>query len=238
MYRFSFVHPTTIVLAGPTQCGKTHFLVTAILDRRFRPEPQRIVWIYGEWQQVYEELAQQLPHIQFVKGFTTELYDTFDPKTRNLLILDDQMENKAAHRRGENAVVKFFTQGSHHRNLTVVYIVQNLFNQDRSMRTISLNTHYMLLFKNPRDATQIRTLGYQMYPENARLLTEAYRDATSKPYGYLLVNLRPDACDALRLQSDVFAEQPTAYVPLASSSTACSIKGLTIPPRNPSSTSQ
>jgi hypothetical protein len=215
-YRFAFAHPTTVVLAGPTQCGKTHFLITAILDSRFHPEPQRIVWVYGEWQRAYEELAQQLPHIQFVKGFTNELYESFDSRVRNLLILDDQMENKAAHKRGENAVAKFFTQGSHHRNLTVVYLVQNLFNQDKSMRTISLNTHYMVLFKNPRDATQIRTLGCQMYPENVRLLTDAYRDATSKPYGYLLVNLRPEACDALRILTDVLAEQSTAYVPLES----------------------
>jgi hypothetical protein len=85
----------------------------------------------------------------------------------------------------------------------------------------------MVLFKNPRDATQIRTLGCQMYPENSRLITEAYRDATSRPYGYLLVNLRPDACDALRILGDVFAEQPTAYVapdlPLPTTSTSGSI---------------
>jgi hypothetical protein len=122
------------------------------------------------------------------------------------------MENKAAHKRGDNDVTKFFTQGSHHRNLTVVYIVQNLFNQDAAMRTVSLNTHYMVLFKNPRDATQIRTLSQQMYPDSKRLLVDAYRDATSQAYGYLLVNLRPDACDALRILTDVFAEEPSAYV--------------------------
>ena len=81
------------------------------------------------------------------------------------------------------------------------------------MRTISLNTHYMVLFKNPRDATQIRTLSLQMYPDNPRMLVNAYRDATSQPYGYLLLNLRPDACDALRIPTDVFAMEPAVYVP-------------------------
>ena len=214
MAQFFFKHPTTTVLAGPTQCGKTHFLIRAIREQCFKPEPQRIVWVFGEMQTAYEQLAREVPSIEFVKGFTNELYETFDPRVRNLLILDDQMENKAAHKRGDNAVTKFFTQGSHHRNLTVVYIVQNLFNQDASMRTISLNTHYMVLFKNPRDATQIRTLSQQMYPDNPRMLVEAYRDATSQPYGYLLLNLRPEACDALRILTDVFAKQPTAYVPL------------------------
>ena len=214
MSRFYFTHPTTIVLAGPRQCGKTHFLVRAIREQCFKPEPQRVVWVYGEMQSAYGELARDTPvTIEFTKGFTNELYETFDPRVCNLLILDDQMENKAVHKRGDNAVTKFFTQGSHHRNITIVYIVQNLFNQDASMRTISLNTHYMVLFKNPRDATQIRTLSQQMYPDNSRMLIDAYRDATSQPYGYLLLNLRPDACDALRILTNVFDEQPTAYVP-------------------------
>ena len=213
MSRFFFQHPTTIVLAGPTQCGKTHFLIRAIREGLFKPEPQRIVWVFSEMQSAYADLVREIPSIEFLKGFTSELYEAFDPSVRNLLILDDQMESKAAHKRGDNDVTKFFTQGSHHRNLTVVYIVQNLFNQDAAMRTVSLNTHYMVLFKNPRDATQIRTLNQQMYPDNPHMLVEAYRDATSQPYGYLVLNLRPDACDALRILTDVFAEKPAAYVP-------------------------
>jgi hypothetical protein len=64
-------------------------------------------------------------------------------------VLDDQMENRNAHKRGTDSVVKFFTQGSNHRNMTGVYIVQNLFNQDKSMRTVSLNADYIIVLKNP-----------------------------------------------------------------------------------------
>ena len=60
MAEFYFKHPTTIVLAGPTQCGKTQFLIKAIRTGRFSPEPQRIVWVYGEMQVAYEELAQYI----------------------------------------------------------------------------------------------------------------------------------------------------------------------------------
>ena len=81
------------------------------------------------------------PKVEFVKNFNDKLYDSLDPRTRNLVVLDDQMENQLEHRRSTNSLVKFFTQGSHHRNLTVVYIVQNLLNQDLSMRTVSLNAH-------------------------------------------------------------------------------------------------
>ena len=214
---FHFKHPTTVLIAGPTQCGKTHFLVSALRQQLIQPLPQKIVWVFGEWQSTYAELSREMPCIQFVKNFNAQLYERFDPRERNLLVLDDQMENQSAHKRSSDSVVKFFTQGSHHRNLTVVYIVQNLFNQDKSMRTVSLNAHYIIVFKNPRDATQLRTLAYQMYPENPAPLLDAFKDATtggaSAAYGYLLLDLHPTTCDAFRMLTNVFDAQPTAYVP-------------------------
>jgi hypothetical protein len=160
-----------------------------------------------------------MPKIEFVKNFHAQLYESFDPRVRNLLVLDDQMENQSAHKRSADSIVKFFTQGSHHRNLTVVYIVQNLFNQDRSMRTVSLNAHYIVVFKSPRDGTQIQTLAWQMYPGNTAALLDAFKDATSPTVGdaaargYLLLDLHPTSCDALRMLTNVFEEHPDAYVP-------------------------
>jgi hypothetical protein len=215
-YRFAFKHPTTIVLAGPTQSGKTYFLVEAMLQHRIDPMPQRIVWVFGEWQPLYEVVQKAFPHVEFVKDYSKQLYESFAPNVRNMLILDDQMENKMATKRGDNGATKFFTQGSHHRNLTIVYIVQNLFNQDPAMRTISLNTQYMVLFKNVRDTTQIRLLGRQMYM-NADFLADCYKDATSRPHGYLLIVFHKDMCDNLRILTNVLGEDgneyPTAYVP-------------------------
>jgi len=59
-------------------------------------------------------------------------------------------------------VANVFTKISHHRNIGVVYLTQNLFDKNKYARTISLNAHYPVLFKNPRDATQFATLARQM----------------------------------------------------------------------------
>lgn len=91
---------------------------------------------------------------------------------------------------GNNEVEKVFTQYVHHRNLSVIYIVQNLFCQGKSIRTISLNTNYLVLFKNPRDANQVRVLARQMYPGNTGYFMDAYQDATNKPYGYLMIDYK------------------------------------------------
>jgi len=89
-------------------------------------------------------------------------------------------------------VANVFTKISHHRNVSIVYLTQNLFDKNKYARTISLNAHYLVLFKNPRDATQFATLARQMYLNASKFAIEAYKDATSAPCGHLLIDLKPD----------------------------------------------
>ena len=84
----------------------------------------------------------------------------FDVTKGNLIVFDDQMIDPTRDKR----IVNLFTRGSHHGNLSVIYIVQNLFHQGKGRRSISLNSHQQVLFKNPRDKLQVLTLAKQMYP--------------------------------------------------------------------------
>jgi len=132
----------------------------------------------------------------------------FDGSEPALLIIDDLMHET------DETVAKLFTRGSHHKNVSVVYLAQNLFPKNKFARTISLNAHYMFLFKNPRDATQFATLARQMYPHKSQFAVEAYKDATREPYSYLLVDLRPEQDDDLRLRTNIFPGE-THYVYVA-----------------------
>ena len=77
-----------------------------------------------------------MPHIEFVKAIPTALEQDsyFDVNKRNLIVFDDQMIDASKDKR----IVNLFTRGSHHRNLSVIYIVQNLFHQGKGSRSISL----------------------------------------------------------------------------------------------------
>ena len=70
----------------------------------------------------------------------------------------------------DQSVASLFTKKSHHRNISVMYIVQNLFHRGKHHITISLNAHYMVVFKNPRDVSQIMALAHQMYPRKDEIL--------------------------------------------------------------------
>lgn len=187
-------HPFTCLVSGPTGSGKSVFVKRVVEHAQtlIHPPPDRVVWCYGEWQPLYTTL----PTVDFHEGIPTPA--DFNPQERTLVIVDDLMAE------ANDRVTALFTKGSHHRNISVIYIVQNLFNKAKDHRTISLNAHYLVLFKNPRDASQITTIAKQMVPGKTQYVQEAFKDATSEPYGYLLVDFKQTTPDALRLRTHIF----------------------------------
>jgi hypothetical protein len=112
-----------------------------------------------------------------------------------------------------DSISELFTRVSHHRNVSVFYLTQNIFHKSKHSRTISLNAHYIIFFKNPRDAQQISILSRQMYPTQGKFLVEAFRDATEYPFGYLLIDLKADTQEKFRIRTNIFPdEQQYAYV--------------------------
>ena len=163
--------------------------------------PEKIVWCYSQWQPAYTEILVTIPNIEFVKGILTALEQDayFSVNKRNLIVIDDQMIEAGK----ENRIVNLFTKGSHHRNLNVIYVVQNLFHQGKGNRSISLNSHYLVLFKNPWDKLQVLTLAKQMYPGRIDFFLKQYEEAVRRPYGYLLIDLKTTTQDDCRLRTNV-----------------------------------
>ena len=142
------------------------------------------------------------PDIEFTQGIPYNIKDDdyFDTKFPTLFILDDQMRDSAK----SSDICELFTEGSHHRNLSVICLVQNMSYQGKESRTISLITQYLVLFKSPRDKQQISILARQMYPNRSNYFIEQYEKATQRPHGYLFVDLKQNTSEEYRLKSDIF----------------------------------
>lgn len=145
-----------------------------------------------------QKADSSIPFTQLHEGIPDS--DLFRDQRPRLLILDDMM------REAGNGVIDLFTKGSHHYNISVIFVTQNLFNQGKGRRDISLNTHYIVCFKNPRDRQQIRCLARQISPENPNFIQDAYNDATSTPYGYLLFDLTQTTPDSYRYRTSIFPD--------------------------------
>lgn len=198
-YLGEFKHPFTMIVAGPTGCGKTVWVKSML--KFITPSPERIIWLYGQWQPLYEDLKE---HVEFIEGIPDDIGHFLDVNKRNVIIIDDLMTEATQ----DSRVCDLFTKGSHHRNLSVICLLQNMYYRGKENRTMSLNSHYMVLFKNPRDQQQIAVLARQMYPSNPETLLSKYREATEHPFGYLIIDLKPDTPDSERLKINM---QPLKY---------------------------
>lgn len=195
-------HPFTMIVAGPTSCGKTVFTNKLIEFNLFDTQFEEIVWCYSESGSV----SNQLPGVVYNEGLPSE--DMFDGRPK-LLVLDDLM-----HESGES-VAKIFTKKSHHCNVSVILINQNLFPKSKHARDMTLNSHYLAIFKNPRDKAQITHLGRQICPENSKFLADAYRQATEIPHGYLFVDFKQSTPECERIKSEIFHPFPVVFIPTA-----------------------
>jgi len=207
-----FNHPFTCIIAGPTQSGKTIF-TKKLLENSLQyisPPPTKIVWAYGEKNMSQMRDIQKvspLP-IEFVEGIP-DIQD-FKETENNLLILDDLMTSGAK----STDVSTIFTRVSHHRNLSIIFIIQNIFHRGSGMRDISLNSKYTILFKNPRDSGQIQHLSRQIFPRNSNFLVDAYKQATKRPHGYIILDFDQQTPEHRRVLTGIFPpEFPMAFIP-------------------------
>ena len=196
-----FIHPCTIVLAGSSNSGKTE-LTKRILENReqmFRPAAEKVIWCYSECQPSYNDIL----NVEFHEG----LYDidTLDTTKRTLIIFDDLSQDESV----DKEMVKIFTKLSHHRNLSCIYITQNLFDKNKYRRTISLNASYIIVMSSPRDRLQISFLARQVYPTRSKFLVEAYQSATSSPHGYLLMDFTQSCPEEYRVRTNILPHEET-----------------------------
>ena len=113
----NFKHPFTAIVAGPSGSGKTVFAIKLIqhASELLDPPPQKILWCYG----INQNLFNELKNVEFHNGLPD--VTSFDGAQRTLLILDDLMHET------DDTVSQIFTRVSHHKNVSVLYLTQNLF---------------------------------------------------------------------------------------------------------------
>ena len=206
-----FQHPFSALISGGRKSGKTVFTTKLLREgsRLIKPPPERIVWCYTKHQKdLYAELKSINKDIEYLEGIPSDLSTMFDSKTNNLIILDDMMDEGSKDER----VSQLFTRGRHD-NLSVLFLTQNLFHKNQ--RSISLNSEYIVLFKNARDQSQIYNLARQFMPTNSKFLVWAYQDATSEPHSYLLLDLTPSMIDKFRVRARIFSHElpEIIYIP-------------------------
>jgi hypothetical protein len=151
-------------------------------------------------------MKKKILNITFLKGLPTMevVEDIIADDCHNLIVLGNLMH------RVVQDMEMLFTQGCHHRRLSVIFITQNIFRRGYQSRTIALNTTYMVLMTNIRDVSQVATLGRQLFPEHSSVDAELRRCTVQmSPYNYLALDMSLHSDDKYRLRTNVFPGEDT-----------------------------
>ena len=137
-------------------------------------------------------MQKEIENLEFVLGVNFEFIDSIKHNgTKYLLIFDDSCGKVC----NSKVFVDIATAGRH-RGLSTIYIKHNVFHQSKLGRDVELQNTHTVPLKSPRHVLQITTLSTQLSLGSD--LVDWYRDATSVPFGHLLIDLSPRTDDQLR----------------------------------------
>jgi len=119
-----------MMVVGPSGCGKTVFTTELLFNNLelFVESPKSIHYCYGSWQKGYEPLKKG--GVKFHEGVPdSESLPKWFPQ-RGVLVMDDLMDEGS----NDKSVLDLFTKHSHHQNITVIYLCQDLFQNGKFAR--------------------------------------------------------------------------------------------------------
>ena len=189
-YDLRLFNSSSLIVSGPTQSGKTTFILNMLehANEMFQNPISKIYWISNTLP------AIRKPNFHYMVG----LPDEFDFVQSNaVLVIDDLMSESL----NNAAITNLFTRVAHHQNVFVIFVTQNYFSQCKQGTTRRRNVHYLALFKNPADMSEIRNVGSKMYPGDPKFLPSVYNDATKFPHGYLFIDYRQETANELRVRT-------------------------------------
>ena len=177
-----------VSVVAPAGSGKTRLIGRMIVNQAkiISPSFDKITYFYNHYQEHYETILMNCESthvdIEFIQGLEWKSLEKVEVQKKQILLaVDDSFEEAAKSEQFLALVI-----AGRHRNIHLVVLRHNLFQQTKSSKTIDLSVTQIILFNSPRDSEQIGILGRQIGERH--LTMEAYKRATRKPVGHLMID--------------------------------------------------
>ena len=191
-----------VFVCGPSSCGKTIFSCDTIQNWPLISQQafHAIIYCWNKWQPKYEDMRQLVTH--WVKD-DENMISKIKSIARGqpvLIIFDDAINSISL-----PEIANLFMIDGRHSNMSMMFLTQRMFDSDKSFMQISRNSDYFVVFKNPRDLSEIGRLAQQLTP-GKRSLLGIYDEATKDPWSYLFIDLTQECPPEVKYTSHLFDE--------------------------------
>ena len=200
-----FLANKNTIIFGQTGSGKTHFMLELIRKKMIHPFPKNIYYMYKveqDFMKSWNKIEEQ--KITFIQGLYPNKMKTSEP---SLLVIDDLLLST------NKDVVEMFILGSHHKQISLFYLSQNLFPDCSLFRTMSNNAHYFVIFNNKRNSTQIHRLAHQVFiGKDVKRIKNAYKRIQQQQWGFMVLTFVPELPEELTVVTYWWESCPSIYL--------------------------
>ena len=194
-------------LVGSSGSGKTNFSLQVICHahRLFDQVPTKIIIVYKEYQEIYNQFNDHIPTDLFNEDEVDFEEITKENKENLLIICDDLYYSKKI-----NEVAEHFLIKGRHRNTSWLVLTQSIFNHP-ALKNISRNSSHITMFKSVR-LNEPHIFFSQLRPKTSKVLQDIYSKATEKSYSYLDIDLSQTCPDKYRYKTNLFSKAVTVFI--------------------------
>lgn len=190
-------------------------LLRLLQEDMFSNRPDGYLLCYKCYQPLYDKFAAILgDKLEFCEGMPS--YEDIERLTstnkHTVLMLDDLSHEWNNSELGLQTITAY----SHHKNMSVICIQHSVFMRGcRHAREISLNQHFIIFTRSPRDGYQLKYLGQQIFPGKSLMIADAYEEIVANSldrYPYMVLNLSPAEKPIHCIMSHIFPSDPEMFV--------------------------
>ena len=146
--------------------------------------------------------------VRFFDSIDSEIYSKIESEGKNsTVVLDDLMHEMSS----MSDIGTLFTKGRSHLNCNVILLWQNVFPKGPEMRNVSINAQHSIIFKNPRDKSQIQYFA-QVAPGKVQSFLEVFEDCTKRSYGYLHCDFSQNTPEEIRYKTNILPDEQPVIV--------------------------
>ena len=176
--------PFRMIIGGGSGTGKTSFTQKLVNANHFSSPFDKIIYCYPDYliecPVEFDQIVDYRPGLGDLEYFSS--------LPKNTLIIYDDLMNECGNSKD---IMKLFSVIARKRQLSIIFLVQNLFDRSQQFRNIRLNASHLVMFNfhaaQDLKLRLLRDLGMQNL-----ISKQSLASVFSKPYSYIMLDIHPN----------------------------------------------
>ena len=189
--------PFRLIVGGGSGSGKTEFVKELVNKNHFSSPFEKIIYCYPDYLTdvpiEFDQIVDCQPGLCDLKYFSSL------PKN-SLIILDDMMNECG----NSDQIMKLFSVVARKRNLSLIFIVQNVYDKSKQFRNIRLNATGFILFKFYAATDVTRRILRDISCDDI-ISKEQINQIYTKNFAYIMINIHPERhSEFITIRTNIF----------------------------------